>query len=67
MLEREMLRGPSPHEAEELRSAGGWDPTVARKIATERAALEQRQAENLNSSDDGRNWRRTRPRWRRRA
>jgi hypothetical protein len=59
-LERAMLRGPSPHEAEELRSAGGWDPTVARKIATERAGLEQTQVENLNSSDDGRNWRRTR-------
>jgi hypothetical protein len=59
-LERAMLRGPSPHEAEELRSAGGWDPTVARRIATERAALEQTQVENLNSSDDGRNWRRTR-------
>jgi hypothetical protein len=58
--ERAMLRGPSPHEAEELRSAGGWDPTVARKIATERAGLEETQVENLNSSDDGRNWRRTR-------
>jgi hypothetical protein len=37
-LERAMLRGPSPHEAEELRSAGGWDPTVAREIATERGS-----------------------------
>jgi hypothetical protein len=59
-LERAMLRGPSPHEAQQLRSAGGWDPSVARKIATERAALEQTQVENLNSTDDGREWRRTR-------
>jgi hypothetical protein len=43
-LERAMLRGPSPHEAEELRSAGGWDPTVARKIATERAGWSRRRS-----------------------
>ena len=38
--ERGLLRGPSPEEGEELRQAGGWDPMVARKIATERAAAE---------------------------
>lgn len=59
-FERAMLRGPSPDEAAELRSAGDWDPTVARKIAADRAALEQMQVENLDSSDDGRDWRRTR-------
>jgi hypothetical protein len=59
-LERQMLRGPSPKEAAELVAEGGWDPTVARRIATERAALEQRQVENLNSSDESRRWRRTR-------
>jgi hypothetical protein len=59
-LERGMLRGPSPPETEELRSAGGWDPSVARRIATERAILEQMQVENLNSSHEGRRWRSTR-------
>ena len=59
-LEREMLRGPSPGEAEELRKTGGWDPLVARKIATERAESEQAQVENLNTAVDGRLFRRTR-------
>lgn len=59
-LERGMLCGPSAQEADELRSAGGWDPSVARKIASDRAALEQAQVENLNSSDDARKWRRSR-------
>jgi hypothetical protein len=59
-LEREMLRGPSPKEADELRAAGDWDPLVARRIATERAASEQEQVENLNSNDGGGRWRRSR-------
>jgi hypothetical protein len=59
-LERAMLRGPSPKEAKELRNAGSWDPLVARKIATERAADEQTQVENIDSHPDGQHWRKTR-------
>jgi hypothetical protein len=59
-LERAMLRGPSPEEAKELRNAGSWDPLVARKIATERAAAEQAQVENIDAHPDGQHWRKTR-------
>jgi hypothetical protein len=53
-LEREMLRGPADEQVEELR-AEGWDPDVARRMASERAAAEQAQAANLDAD----------PRWRR--
>jgi hypothetical protein len=59
-FEREMLRGPSPKDAERLRAAGDWDTIVARRIAAERAALEQQQVEKLRSDDDAGRWRRTR-------
>jgi len=59
-FERSMLRGPSPKEATDLRAKGGWDPAVARRIASERAAAEQAQVDNLNAQDDGAWWRRNR-------
>lgn len=45
-LDRSVLRGPTDAEAPELRAAG-WDPTVARKIADDRAAEERAQAARL--------------------
>lgn len=59
-FEREMLRGPSPKEAEALREAGDWDPMIARKIATERATSEQAQVTNISSHTDSRRWRQSR-------
>ncbi len=45
-LDRSVLRGPTDAEAPDLR-AEGWDPTVARKIADERAGGERAQAARL--------------------
>jgi hypothetical protein len=59
-FERAMLCGPSPEEAEDLRKSGSWDPMVARKIATERAASEQEQATNLDSTQLGKRSRKSR-------
>jgi hypothetical protein len=53
-LDRAVLRGPTDAEAPALR-ASGWDPTVARRVATERAAQEREQAARLAAE----------PRWRR--
>ena len=53
-LDRTVLRGPTDEEAPALR-ASGWDPTAARRIATERAKQEREQAERLAGE----------PRWRR--
>jgi hypothetical protein len=53
-LDRAVLRGPTDAEAPALR-ASGWDPTVARRIATERASQEREQAARLAAE----------PRWRR--
>lgn len=53
-FEREMLRGPVEEQVEQLR-VDGWDPDVARRIASERAAAEQTQAANVDAD----------PRWRR--
>ena len=53
-LDRTVLRGPTDAEAPALRDAG-WDPTVARRIATERAKQEREQAQRLAAE----------PRWRR--
>jgi hypothetical protein len=54
-LDRTVVRGPTDAEAPVLRAAG-WDPTVARRIAGERAKQERKQAERLAAE----------PRWRRR-
>ncbi|WP_431042190.1 hypothetical protein ACQUSR_09895 [Streptomyces sp. P1-3] len=53
-LERASLRGPTDAEVPQLR-AMGWDPTVARAIAEERAEVERQQATRLDNE----------PRWRR--
>lgn len=47
LLDRSVLRGPTDEEEPEL-AADGWDPTVARTIAEERALGERQQAENLD-------------------
>src|SRR5207245_11120872 len=36
-LERAMLRGPSPHEGEELRSAGGWVRSIGARLPVDGA------------------------------
>jgi len=53
-FEREILRGPAEDQIEQRR-ADGWDPSVPRRMAGERAAVEQAQVANLNTD----------PRWRR--
>ena len=45
-LDRSVLRGPTDAEAPELRAVG-WDPTVARQGAKQRAAQEREQADRL--------------------
>jgi hypothetical protein len=55
-LERQMLRGPTDEEADDLRDRG-WDPTVAQRDAEERATAEQEQAARLDADPQ---WRRGR-------
>jgi hypothetical protein len=57
-LERGMLRGPNDTEAAGLRGQG-WDPTVARKSAEERAVGEREQAARFDAEPQ---WRRARVR-----
>jgi hypothetical protein len=47
-LERSVLRGPTDAEVPDLK-ANGWDPTVARKIAENRAESERQLAERLDN------------------
>lgn len=53
-LDRAVLRGPTDAEAPALRAAG-WDPTAARRIASDMARQEREQAQRLTAE----------PRWRR--
>jgi hypothetical protein len=55
-LERAVLRGPTDEEVPELK-ANGWDPTIARRSAEERAQEERAQAARLDASPE---WRRGR-------
>ncbi|MFJ6901848.1 hypothetical protein [Streptomyces hokutonensis] len=56
-LERSVLRGPTDAEVPDLK-ANGWDPTVARKIAENRAERERQLAERLDN--DPQYWNRLR-------
>jgi hypothetical protein len=64
-LDRASLRGPTDAELPALRSYG-WDPTVARRIANERAQGEREQATRFDAPppipDDRTDWRRERVR-----
>jgi hypothetical protein len=55
LLDRSVLRGPADDEEERQLLAMGWDPSVARKSAEERAEQERELAERLAAE----------PRWRR--
>lgn len=55
-LDRSVLRGPTDAEAPALQAAG-WDPTMARRTAEERATQEREQAARLAAD----------PRWSARA
>jgi hypothetical protein len=48
MLDRALLRGPTDEEVPQLQ-ADGWDPTVAGRIADDRAKAEEEQAARLDA------------------
>jgi hypothetical protein len=53
-LERAVLQGPTDAEVPDL-AARGWDPTVARTVAEQRAEAERQQAVRLDNNPQWRN------------